>query len=74
MDPYPVTIFKTRYQGVYEGGEWAAVHRDYIPHGAVDDDVTCGEWWGRPHHYAVAVGRTPNAAYNNLIEKINGKS
>lgn len=41
---YPLTVFKTRYQGTYEGGKWVAFneHLDSeLLDGAVGDDSTC---------------------------------
>jgi hypothetical protein len=44
---YPVTIVRTRYGGVYEGGEWAAFFCEpqTVPEAAFGDDVECADWW-----------------------------
>ena len=44
---YPVTIIRTRYGGVYEGGPWAALDcsHDEVPEAAIGDDVACVEFW-----------------------------
>jgi hypothetical protein len=49
---YPVTIVRTRYSGVYEGGAWAAFDCDAatLPLDAYRaDDTSCAEWWDRAH-------------------------
>jgi hypothetical protein len=63
MDPYPVTIIRTRYGGIYEGGEWAAfpLHADQVPDDVVGDDVTCATWWEQ-FADAVGVGDTRSSA------------
>lgn len=64
---YPVTIFRTRYQGVYEGGAWAALVCDPedVPAEAIADDVTCGHWWGT-HGSGLGVGASPQEALDAL--------
>ena len=46
-DPYPVTIIRTRYGGVYEGGRWAALDCSFddIPPAADGSDIECAEFW-----------------------------
>lgn len=46
-DIYPVTIIRSRYGGVYEGGRWAALDcsHEEVPAGAIGDDVECAEFW-----------------------------
>ena len=46
-DIYPVTIIRSRYGGVYEGGRWAAsdCSHEEVPEGASGDDVECAEFW-----------------------------
>ena len=60
---YHVTIFKTRYAGVYEGGRWAAFPLDHerIPAAATGSDVSCASWWSEPS-VAVGTGGTPDRA------------
>jgi hypothetical protein len=73
---YPVTIVRTRYQGVYEGGSWAAfnAYENELPQDAFDDDVTCCDWWCTPENVAnVGVGNTPDAAFNDLLHKYGEK-
>ena len=46
-DIYPVTIIRSRYGGIYEGGRWTALdcsHED-VPDAAIGDDVECAEFW-----------------------------
>lgn len=64
---YPVTIVKTRYGGVYEGGTWAAFDRepDELPPGWDGDDMTCSAWWGA-NGERFGVGPTPEAALAEL--------
>lgn len=67
---WPVTIVKTRYSGIYEGGQWAAFnqHTEDIPAAAMGSDMTCAAWW----EYAsqgVGVGPDPNSALADLINK-----
>ena len=70
MPLYPVTLIRTRYGGIYEGGEWAAfpIHSDEIPVEVEGDDVTCATWWSEFGH-AVGVGASPDAALADLEEK-----
>ena len=46
-DIYPVTIIRSRYGGVYEGGQWAALDCSHgeVPDAAIGDDVECAEFW-----------------------------
>lgn len=70
--PYPCTVFRTRYGGVYEGGEWGAFQLAFIPPDAFGDDPTCADWWRRAHEsLPVGVGDTPEAAIAALIEKLH---
>jgi hypothetical protein len=67
---YPVTIFRTRYGGIYEGGEWAAFPLDLlqVPDEPIADDLTCATWW-KQFADAVGVGDTPDAALADLEAK-----
>lgn len=71
MNLYPVTVVKTRYSGVYEGGRWAAfpVEAHDVPMQASDDDVTCMMWWAENGDY-VGIGVDPIAAIEDLESKI----
>lgn len=44
-DLYPVTIVKTRYGGLYEGGAWGAFYCDpeTVPEDAFGSDIECAE-------------------------------
>jgi len=69
--PYPVTIVRVRYSGVYEGGQWSAfnMYDGELPQDAFDDDITCCEWWSDPENRKiVGVGGTPDKALAHLIE------
>jgi hypothetical protein len=82
--PYPCWIFATRYQGVYEGGAWAATNCDptAIPADAEGSDVECAEWWGAVRAAGgtfalgggrvsfIAVGDTPGQALVALTDLI----
>ena len=70
-DIYPITITMTRYQGVYEGGAWAAFHEypEDLPEDAFSDDITCMNWWGYFGNTA-GVGKTPDAALYDLLAKM----
>ena len=64
-DIYPVTIIRSRYGGVYEGGRWAALDcsHEEVPEGAIGDDVACAAFWA-----LARAGRTPDAALASLLE------
>lgn len=67
MKIYPCTIVKTRYTGVYEGGEWAAFFMD--PHEMPPDwdgsDIECIEFWFE-FGKGIGIGDTPQEALDNL--------
>lgn len=67
---WPVTIIKTRYGGVYEGGQWAAFNLDteQVPPAVTGDDITCAHWWGQ-FGVGVGLGSTPSEAYEDFKEK-----
>ena len=46
-DPYPITIIRTRYGGVYEGGRWAALDCSFddVPPAADGSEIACAEFW-----------------------------
>ena len=63
-------MIRTRYGGIYEGGEWAAfpIHFEEIPPDVDGDDATCATWWADFAH-AVGVGDTPDVALADLEAK-----
>ena len=68
---YPVTIIKTRYQGTYESGRWAAFPVEFndVPMDVVGDDIETMNWWSS-NVDMVGVGQTPEAALENLEDKM----
>ncbi len=68
---YPVTIFKARYGGAYEGGSWVALHAWDIPSEAQGDDTTCSTWFGDNSH-RIGVGSSPNEALEKLQDSLDG--
>lgn len=71
-DIYPVTIFKTRYGGAYEGAPWVAVNEDTGSEWlwkAQSDDITCFLTWERAEEDGMPLGRgyTPEDAYEDLV-------
>lgn len=69
---WPLTIMLTRYNGVYEGGKWAAFNLSpaHIPAEAHGNDVTCATWWDYLGSKIAGVGNTPEEAVENLKPKI----
>ena len=79
---HPIAIVEDRYSGVYSGGRWLALSEadrmhegqsrvDYVvsdrhsgPHG---DDLEAMAFWANPPDW-IAVGDTPQAALDHLIE------
>jgi hypothetical protein len=49
--PYPTTIIRTRYSGVYEGGPWAALDCSFddVPDAADGSDIECARFWALAH-------------------------
>lgn len=68
-DIYPVTIIRTRYGGVYEGGRWAAfnLYPHEIPEDATGSDIECAIWWGT-HGIPVGVASAPTMALIDLAD------
>ena len=70
--PYPLVLFRTRYGGTYEGGEWAALTDERIPEDSIGSDPDCADFWGQvwahngvladPRPVAYGVGATPGDA------------
>lgn len=68
---YPVTVFTSRYGGVYEGGSYVAAlaHTTSIPDAAQGDDTECSEFFMR-NRDRLGVGETPEEAIKDLEAKI----
>ena len=68
---YPVTVFTSRYGGVYEGGSYVAAlaHPTSIPDTAQGDDTECSEFFMR-NRERLGVGETPEAAIKDLEAKV----
>ncbi len=71
---HPVTIVSARYGGVYEGGPWVAFarHPDELPIEWNAGDVFASRYY-EEHSDEIGVGMTPDAAYRNLLENIEGR-
>ena len=69
---YPVTIIRTRYGGVYEGGDWAAFNCDEwdVPGDATAGDPECEAFWREPKAVRVGVGGTPDQALAALLRAV----
>ena len=77
-DYYPVEIFKSRYGGVYEGGDWIACVNCNMPGEAQGGDPTCAAFWCDPHAYIAephpyctpgfGAGPTPATALRNAVK------
>ena len=76
MSLYPVTIIQDRYSGTYSGGVWTAfnLHKEQIPD-AIDDDVSCRNFWtlAENFHLAIGKGNTPDEALHDLEEKMKDR-
>lgn len=71
-DLYPVTIFKARYSGVYEGGPWVAfkLDPDEIGDAATADDISCAGFFA-DHAGTYGYGKTPGEALAMLEEVLS---
>lgn len=70
---YPITIIMDRYCGTYSGGDFTAwlLDNDKIPEAAQDSDVECREFWYQTaNNYLIGKGKTPQEAYDELINKV----
>lgn len=69
MGDWPITVFMTRYGGVYEGGTWAAIRCEPqdVPADALGDDVSAMRWWEENRQH-VGVGDGPASALLRLLE------
>ena len=72
LEVYPITIFKSRYNGTYSGGTFIALNMDIdddFNEAMVGNDVDCGNFWARfPDIYGT--GNTPQEAYLDLAFKV----
>ncbi len=67
---YPLTVFRSRYGGTYEGGEWLAFNaRTEELRDAEGDDITCATFFS---HYPHPIGRgqTANMAIQDLEQQV----
>lgn len=78
---WPITIIRTRYGGVYEGGEWLATtdHFRDIPEDAMGSDIECFDFFEQLRENGgkrpldggfYGVGDTIGAALICLLENI----
>lgn len=79
---YPVAIVQDRYGGVYSGGQWLAIAEAdkvysklprtqfVMTNGPSADDVMCLQFWSNKPDW-IAVGNTPDEAYNSLVQRDN---
>ena len=76
---YPVTIFRSRYSGAYEGAEWLAINedpRDDIFDEIFGDDGSCMDFFNfkgdRTNHFTeplcIGHGDNPKEAYDDLLK------
>lgn len=77
--PYPLTVVRCRYSGVYEGGAFAAFNKnpdEILWRGAFDDDCACAAWWGnaRERGEVIGVGDSPQEAVDNLAAILTAKA
>ncbi len=82
MEMYPVAIFEDRYTGAYSGGKWIAVagcddhfqrttRFQFAFDGTHDSDPGAADFGALiPEIRFIAVGDTPQEAYDNLEKKI----
>ena len=70
--PWPLTVARSRYQGIYEGGRWVAWNCE--PHDVnpdwSDDDVTCARYWGSAEANLAGRGSTPDEAILDLMRRL----
>jgi len=67
---WPIVIHQSRYQGIYEGGEWFALANcDVIPQDAIGEDCDCLDFFRSDAGTMAGVGKTPNEALSSLIWK-----
>ena len=72
-DPYPVTIIRSRYGGIYEGAEWIAfnehAYSDVLDQ-AESDDISVNELFNHSYPYPIGRGTTPDEAFASLRHQI----
>lgn len=71
---YPVTIFRARYGGSYEGSDWVALWADLedFPDDAAGSDVECVAWYANADKHGAPLGRgaSPDEALKDLCRSI----
>jgi hypothetical protein len=69
---YPLTVIADRYSGAYSGGEYVAFPLDFdeIDLAVNADDVACATFWTEEQVQAVDLGESPEAAFQDLTEKM----
>lgn len=72
IDIYPLTIIKSRYNGIYSGGIYLAfnLHHQDVPSEATGGDMECDEFW-REYSRPVGKGSKPGEAIYNLLRKLS---
>ena len=70
IELYPTYVRESRYNGVYEGGQWIAWsgYSD-LPDDATGGDLECQSFFMEPRSARIGRGRTPDQAVNDLIER-----
>lgn len=77
--PYPLTIIEDRYSGTYSDGRFLAfnLYSNKVSELPVDaDDISCKRFWDGLDEdfpiedYVIGKGNSPDAALQDLIEKI----
>ena len=72
--PYPLTIIKDRYQGMYSRAKftaWNLKHTD-VPNAIDGDDLVCATFWEYNQH-SVGKGDTPEEAIQDLKIQLQEK-
>lgn len=71
---YPCAIVRDRYSGAYSGAEWLAFPVDWwnIPDELEGGDAECMMFWDA-YDGVVGKGVSPQAAFEDLVEKMNEK-
>jgi len=75
VDLYPITVRQSRYSGVYEGDIWyaTALEKDGPSQALLDymyeGDCEAVDFWFGPDAVFVGIGKSPNIAVQNLIER-----
>ena len=72
LELYPISIWESRYGGVYEGGRWIAIGNcDLLPQytDIMGDDESCMRFWNSRQSEKIGRGETPNDALADLLER-----